>query len=63
MIAPSLQAGRQVIIAAHGNSLGALVKHLQKISDDEISSVEIPTGKPLGYELDDNLFYRNHYYQ
>ncbi|HKL32582.1 MAG TPA: 2,3-diphosphoglycerate-dependent phosphoglycerate mutase [Tangfeifania sp.] len=62
MIAPTLQAGRQVIIAAHGNSLRALVKHLQKISDDEISSVEIPTGKPLVYELDDNLIYRNHYY-
>jgi len=62
MIAPTLQAGRQVIIAAHGNSLRALVKHLQQISDDEISSVEIPTGKPLVYELDDNLIYKNHYY-
>lgn len=62
MIAPTLQAGRQVIIAAHGNSLRALVKHLQQISDDEISSVEIPTGKPLVYELDNNLIYKNHYY-
>lgn len=62
MIAPTLKAGRQVIIAAHGNSLRALVKHLQRIPDDEISSVEIPTGKPLVYELDDNLIYRNHYY-
>jgi 2,3-bisphosphoglycerate-dependent phosphoglycerate mutase len=62
MIAPTIKAGRQVIIAAHGNSLRALVKHLQKIPDDEINSVEIPTGKPLVYELDDNLIYRNHYY-
>lgn len=62
MIAPTIKAGRQVIVAAHGNSLRALVKHLQKISDDEISSVEIPTGKPLVYELDENLIYRNHYY-
>lgn len=62
VIAPTLQAGRRVIIAAHGNSLRALVKHLQKISDDEIPSVEIPTGKPLVYELDDSLLYRHHYY-
>ncbi|MEE4287235.1 MAG: 2,3-diphosphoglycerate-dependent phosphoglycerate mutase [Mariniphaga sp.] len=62
MIAPTLQAGRQVIIAAHGNSLRALVKHLQKIPDDEINALEIPTGKPLIYELDDSLLYRNHYY-
>lgn len=62
MIAPTIKAGRQVIIAAHGNSLRALVKHLQRIPDDEISSVEIPTGKPLVYELDDNLIYRKHYY-
>jgi 2,3-bisphosphoglycerate-dependent phosphoglycerate mutase len=62
MIAPTLQAGRQVIIAAHGNSLRALAKHLQKIPDDEINALEIPTGKPLIYELDDSLLYRNHYY-
>ena len=62
MIAPTLQAGSQVLIAAHGNSLRALVKHLQKIPDDEINSLEIPTGKPLVYELDDNLIYKKHYY-
>jgi 2,3-bisphosphoglycerate-dependent phosphoglycerate mutase len=62
MIAPTMQAGRRVIIAAHGNSLRALVKHLQKISDEKIPSVDIPTGKPLVYELDDNLLYRHHYY-
>ena len=62
MIAPTIQAGRQVIVAAHGNSLRALAKNLQRIPDDEISSVEIPTGKPLVYELDDNLIYRKHYY-
>ncbi len=61
-IAPTIKTGKQIIIAAHGNSLRALVKHLQKIPDEEINSLEIPTGKPLVYELDENLFYRNHYY-
>ncbi len=54
-IVPSLKAGRQVIISAHGNSLRALVKHLDQISDEEISSLNIPTGVPLVYELDDDL--------
>ena len=54
-IAPALAAGETVLIAAHGNSLRALVKHLSSISDDEITGLEIPTGQPIVYELDDNL--------
>jgi 2,3-bisphosphoglycerate-dependent phosphoglycerate mutase len=54
-IAPSLRAGKKVIISAHGNSLRALVKHLDQISDEEIPKLNIPTGVPLIYELDDNL--------
>jgi len=62
VIVPTIKTGKQIIIAAHGNSLRALVKHLEKISDDKINELEIPTGKPLVYELDANLLYRNHYY-
>lgn len=54
-IAPAIERGRQVIIAAHGNSLRALVKHLEDIPDDEIVGLNIPTGVPLVYELDDRL--------
>ncbi|MBB3765008.1 2,3-diphosphoglycerate-dependent phosphoglycerate mutase [Sphingomicrobium lutaoense] len=54
-IAPSLKSGKRVLISAHGNSLRALVKHLSNISDDEITGLEIPTGKPIVYELDDDL--------
>lgn len=62
VIAPTIKTGKKIIIAAHGNSLRALAKHLQNIPDDEINSLEIPTGKPLIYELDDSLLYHNHYY-
>ncbi len=55
LIAPELLAGRNVLIAAHGNSLRALVKMLDGISDEEITGFNIPTGVPLAYELDDNL--------
>ncbi len=55
VIAPELLAGKRVIIAAHGNSLRALVKHLSGQSDDEIVHEEIPTGKPMVYELRDDL--------
>lgn len=51
-IAPEIRAGKRLVIAAHGNSLRALVKHLDGLSDDAIASVEIPTGQPLVYELD-----------
>lgn len=54
-IVPDLKAGKTVLISAHGNSLRALVKHLSGISDADISSLEIPTGQPIVYELDDNL--------
>jgi len=53
-IAPAVRAGRRVLIAAHGNSLRALVKHLDGISDAEIVGLNIPTGIPLVYELDEN---------
>jgi 2,3-bisphosphoglycerate-dependent phosphoglycerate mutase len=52
---PDLRAGRNVLIAAHGNSLRALVKMLDEISNDEITGFNIPTGIPLAYELDDDL--------
>ncbi|MCR9076764.1 MAG: 2,3-diphosphoglycerate-dependent phosphoglycerate mutase [bacterium] len=54
-IAPKIRAGKRVLIAAHGNSLRALVKHLDNISDDDIVSLNIPTGMPLVYKLDENL--------
>ena len=54
-IVPDLRAGRVVLLAAHGNSLRALVKHLDDISDDDIAGLNIPTGIPLVYELDDGL--------
>ena len=54
-IQPDLEAGRTVLVAAHGNSLRALVKHLDGISDEEISGLNIPTGIPLYYELDEQF--------
>jgi 2,3-bisphosphoglycerate-dependent phosphoglycerate mutase len=61
-IAPAIQSGQRVIIAAHGNSLRALVKYLDNISEAEIVELNIPTGMPLVYELDDNLKPLNRYY-
>jgi 2,3-bisphosphoglycerate-dependent phosphoglycerate mutase len=61
-IVPDLRAGRVVLVAAHGNSLRAIVKHLDGISDDGISQLNIPTGNPLVYELDDDLAPRSHRY-
>jgi 2,3-bisphosphoglycerate-dependent phosphoglycerate mutase len=55
LIAPELKAGKDVLIAAHGNSLRALVKMLDEVSDEEITGFNIPTGIPLAYELDDDL--------
>jgi 2,3-bisphosphoglycerate-dependent phosphoglycerate mutase len=54
-IAPDVRAGKRVIIAAHGNSLRALVKYLDDVSDEDIVGLNIPTGVPLVYELDDAL--------
>jgi len=62
VIAPSIQSGRRVLIAAHGNSLRALVKYLDDISDEEIVELNIPTGIPLVYELDEQLRSRNRFY-
>lgn len=61
-IAPHLRAGSTVLIAAHGNSLRALEKHLSNISDAEITGLEIPTGQPIVYELDDALKAVDRYY-
>jgi 2,3-bisphosphoglycerate-dependent phosphoglycerate mutase len=61
-IAPVVQSAKRVIIAAHGNSLRALVKYLDNIPDDEIVSLNIPTGIPLVYELEENLKPIRHYY-
>ncbi len=61
-IAPAICAGRRVIVAAHGNSLRALVKYLDHIPDDEIPALNIPTGVPLVYELDEDLAPIRHYY-
>ena len=54
-IVPDLRVGRTVLVAAHGNSLRALVKHLDKISDEDIAALNIPTGIPLRYDLDEDL--------
>ncbi len=54
--------GKNVIVAAHGNSLRALVKYFEQLSDEEIVSVNIPTGVPLVYEFDENFKVTNHYY-
>jgi 2,3-bisphosphoglycerate-dependent phosphoglycerate mutase len=62
VIAPAIRSGRRVLIAAHGNSLRALVKYLDSISETEIVELNIPTGIPLVYELDDTLAPIRHYY-
>lgn len=54
-IIPDLAAGKTVLVAAHGNSLRAIVKHLDGISDEDIAGLNIPTGMPLVYELDDSF--------
>lgn len=61
-IAPAIKAGKQVLVAAHGNSLRALMKHLDNISEEEIVGINIPTARPLVYELDANLRPIKHYY-
>jgi 2,3-bisphosphoglycerate-dependent phosphoglycerate mutase len=61
-IVPDLRAGKRLIVVAHGNSLRALVKHLDDISDEEIPSLNIPTGIPLVYELDQDLRPTNRFY-
>jgi 2,3-bisphosphoglycerate-dependent phosphoglycerate mutase len=61
-IAPAVRSGKRVIVAAHGNSLRGLVKYLDDVSDQEIVGLNIPTGIPLVYELDDRLKPIRHYY-
>ncbi len=61
-IKPVVASGRKVLVAAHGNSLRALVKHIDGISDEDIVSLNIPTGRPLVYEFDDNMKPIRHYY-
>jgi len=61
-IAPAIRAGKRVLVAAHGNSLRALVKHLDGISDTDIVALNVPTGVPLVYELDDRLRPLGHQY-
>lgn len=62
VIAPEIKSGKKIIIAAHGNSLRALVKHLDNISREDIVDLNIPTGVPLVYELDDNLLPIKNYF-
>jgi 2,3-bisphosphoglycerate-dependent phosphoglycerate mutase len=62
ILAPVIKSGKHAIISAHGNSLRALVKYLDNIGDDEIVNLNIPTGIPLVYELDERLKPLNHYY-
>ncbi len=61
-IAPAVKSGRRVLIAAHGNSMRALIKYLDQISDDDIVGLNVPNGVPLVYELDENLKPIKHYY-
>jgi 2,3-bisphosphoglycerate-dependent phosphoglycerate mutase len=61
-IAPAILSGKRIVVAAHGNSIRALVKYLDNISDDEIVGLNIPNGIPLVYELDANLKPIRHYY-
>lgn len=62
VVAPALKSGKHVLVSAHGNSLRAIVKYLDNISDSEIVNVNIPTGIPLVYELDEELRPLKHYY-
>lgn len=61
-MAPAIKAGKRIVVAAHGNSIRALVKYLDNISDTDIVGLNIPNGIPLVYELDENLKPIRHYY-
>jgi 2,3-bisphosphoglycerate-dependent phosphoglycerate mutase len=61
-IAPTIKSGKRLLIVAHGNSIRAMVKYLDNISDVEIPELNIPTGIPLVYELDENLKPLQHFY-
>jgi 2,3-bisphosphoglycerate-dependent phosphoglycerate mutase len=62
VVAPAVRSGQRVLVAAHGNSLRALIKHLDGVSDADIVALNVPTGVPLVYELDDALRPLRHYY-
>ena len=61
-VAPAIRQGKKVVMAAHGNTIRALIKHLDQLSEEEILHTNIPTGMPLVYELDENLKPLRHYY-
>jgi 2,3-bisphosphoglycerate-dependent phosphoglycerate mutase len=61
-IMPDLKKGKKILVAAHGNSIRAIVKHIDNIGDDEITKIEIPTGKPLVYEFNKKFEPEKHYY-
>jgi 2,3-bisphosphoglycerate-dependent phosphoglycerate mutase len=61
-IAPELLAGKRILVAAHGNSLRGIIKYLSNINDEDIVGLEIPTGKPIVYDLADDLSVRRRYY-
>ena len=61
-IAPALAAGKRVLVSAHGNSLRGIIKYLSDIGDEDIVGLEIPTGKPIVYELADDLAVKRRYY-
>jgi 2,3-bisphosphoglycerate-dependent phosphoglycerate mutase len=61
-MAPAIKAGKQIVVAAHGNSIRALIKYLDNISEEDIVNLNIPNGIPLVYELDANLKPIKHYY-
>jgi 2,3-bisphosphoglycerate-dependent phosphoglycerate mutase len=61
-IAPALKLGKRVILVAHGNSIRALIKHLDQVSDEAIMGINVPNGNPLIYELDDELKPQQHFY-
>lgn len=62
VIVPTIKSGQKVLISAHGNSLRALIKYLDKIPDSDITELNVPTGIPLVYELDENIMPVKHYY-
>ena len=62
MIKPTVKSGKRALIAAHGNSLRALIKHIDNVSDDDIVGLNIPTAQPLVYEFDDAMRPIRHYY-
>jgi len=61
-LAPAIRSGKRVLVSAHGNSIRAMVKYLDGVSDQDIVGLNIPNGIPLVYELDENLRPLNHYY-